>query len=355
MKTKLLVAACASALNLTEQRLVIIPEGNFKGIDGRPIEADSWFLTSERGQKIVAALNSRKIDMVVDYEHGTLSSKETGQPAPAAGWLKEFTYVEGVGICSSDFKWTDKAQSFIDAEEYKYLSPVFSYTTTGEVTGLLCVALTNTPNLDELPALLAAAAQDLFAQNNQQDESSTMNEELLERLRWMLNLPVSATAEEIIAELAKLQSQISEKTGVAVAANSKNLFDALAAIDQIKIAANSQQKPDLSKYVPIGVVTSLQNEIATLKGAAQTNEIETLIVAACADGRLLGEGMKDWATNLGESNPQALKEFLDKAPKIPALNGKQTETIAANSQQKPNQHTAEDLAVAAMFGHSLDN
>lgn len=353
MKTKLLVAACASALNQSEEWLVIIPEGNFKGIDGRPFEADSWFLTPDRGRQIVAALNSRKIDMVVDYEHGTLKSKETGEPAPASGWLKEFTYIEGVGLCSTDYKWTDKAQGFIEKEEYKYLSPVFSYTTTGEVTGLLCVALTNTPNLDELPALLAAAAQDLFAQNNQQDESSTMNEELLERLRWMLNLPVSATAEEIIAELSKLQSQISDKTGVAVAANSKNLFDALAAIDQIKIAANSQQKPDPSQFVPVSVVTELQTQIATLKGAAQTDEIEALIIAACSDGRILGKGMKDWATNLGESNPQALKDYLETVPKIPALGGKQTETIAANHQQHKTQHSAEDLAVAAMFGHEL--
>jgi phage I-like protein len=43
--------------------------------------------------------------------------------------------------------------------------------------------------------------------------------------------------------------------------------------------------------------------------------------------------MTAWATNLGQSNPQALKDYLDTAPKIPALNGKQTETIAANSQQ----------------------
>ncbi|RXS92965.1 phage protease [Acinetobacter junii] len=352
MKKKLLVAACASALNQSEEWLVIIPEGNFKGIDGRPFEADSWFLTPDRGRQIVAALNSRKIDMVVDYEHGTLKSKETGEPAPASGWLKKFTYIEGVGLCSTDYKWTDKAQGFIDKEEYKYLSPVFSYTTTGEVTGLLCVALTNTPNLDELPALLAAAAQDLFAQNNQ--ETSNM-EELLERLRWMLNLPVSATAEEIIAELGKLQSQISDKTGVAVAANSKNLFDALDAIDQIKIAANNQQQPDPSKFVPVAVVTELQTEIATLKGAVQTNEIETLITAACSDGRLRGEAMTAWATNLGKSNPQALKDYLETAPKIPALVGKQTETIAANHQQHKPQHTPEDLAVAAMFGHSLEN
>jgi hypothetical protein len=36
-------------------------------------------------------------------------------------------------------------------------------------------------------------------------------EELLERLRWMLNLPISATAEDIIAELNKLVAQIKEK------------------------------------------------------------------------------------------------------------------------------------------------
>ncbi|RSN77903.1 phage protease [Acinetobacter haemolyticus] len=354
MKTKLLVAACASALNQSEQHLVIIPEGNFKGIDGRPFEASSWVLTAERGRQIVAALNSRNIDMVIDYEHGTLKAQENGQPAPAAGWLKTFTYIEGVGLCSTQYNWTDKAQGFIDAEEYKYLSPVFTYTPTGEVTGLLCVALTNTPNLDELPQLLAAAAQDLFAQNNQQETSSM--EELLERLRWMLNLPVSATAEEIIAELAKLQNQISEKTGVAVAANSKNLFDALAAIDQLKVAANSQQQLDPSKFVPIAVVTELQTEIATLKGAFQTDEIETLITAACSDGRLRGAAMTAWATDLGQSDPQKLKDFLGVAPKIPALSGKQTETIAANTQQRQQtQHSAEDLAVAAMFGHSLES
>ncbi len=36
-------------------------------------------------------------------------------------------------------------------------------------------------------------------------------EELLEQLRWMLNLPLSATAEEILAELNKLSAQIKEK------------------------------------------------------------------------------------------------------------------------------------------------
>ncbi|MEF9957872.1 MAG: phage protease [Acinetobacter sp.] len=127
----------------------------------------------------------------------------------------------------------------------------------------------------------------------------------------------------------------------------------MAAIDQIKIAANSQQQPDPSKFVPVIVVTELQTKIAKLEGAAQTNDIETLIIAACGDGRLLGDGMKAWATNLGETNPQALKEFLDTAPKIPALSGKQTETIAANHQQQQQQHTPEALHVANLMGVTL--
>lgn len=49
-------------------------------------------------------------------------------------------------------------------------------------------------------------------------------EELLEQLRWMLNLPLSSTPEEIKAELDKLSAKIQDQTGVAVAANGQNLL-----------------------------------------------------------------------------------------------------------------------------------
>ena len=356
MKTKLLVAACASALSQSSNRLVLIPEGQFSGLDGRPHDAPFWSLTAERGRQIALALNNRNIDMVIDYEHGTLKSQADGKPAPASGWIKSFEYVDGVGLCSSDFKWTAQAQGFIDAEEYRYISPVFSYTPNGDITSLLCVAITNTPNLDELPALLAAAAQDLFIQNSQQD--STMDE-LLEQLRWMLNLPLSTTAEEIKAELGKLQTQISDKTGVVVAANGQNLFDAVAAIDQLKMAANNQQ-PDLSKFVPIAVVSGLQAQIATLTTNSNKTEIDTLYTAACSNGQLLGDDMQAWGRKLADEQPEEFKKFVGSAPKIAALNGKQTDgtNVAANHQQQGqgnNQFTLEDLAVAAAFGHSLES
>lgn len=335
MKIKPLIAACAMSLSSESNRLVIIPEGEFRGIDGRPFDAPCWCLTQQRGEQIVAALSNRQIDMVIDYEHGTLKAAQTGEPAPASGWLKPngWEYVPGVGICSTQFEWTDKAKGFIASEEYRYLSPVFMYTSTGEVTRLLHVALTNTPNLDNLPeAHLAAAAQDFLTQ----EVDHTMNEELLERLRWMLNLTVTATAEEIMDHLNKLSEQIGTATGVTVAANAQNLFDAIAAIDTLKVAANSQSTPDPTQYVPMAVHQEALAQAANIAANTQKQEVENLIVAACSDGRLTGKATIAWLKDQTESNPEGVKKYISDLPKIAALTQQQTQqvSIAANHQEK---------------------
>lgn len=334
MKLKTLIAACSMSLSAQSEHFVIIPEGEFRGIDGRPFDATAWILTPERGHQIVAVLNQRHIDMVVDYEHATLKAIETGEPAPAAGWLKPngFVYVEGVGICSTQFEWTDKAKNFIDSGEYKYISPVLFYNKTGAVIGLHSVALTNKPNLDQLPeAKLAAAAQDFLSTS----QDSEMNEELLERLRWMLNLPVSATAEDIIAELNKLASQLNEKTGTTVAANAQNLFDAVAAIDQLKMAANSRAVLNPAEFVPMAVYKEALSSASTANANAQAKELDDLIVAACSDGRLTGKATIDWVKDQAKTSPEFVKSYLGDLPKIAALNQQQTQTvnISANHQQ----------------------
>ncbi|RKG41456.1 MULTISPECIES: phage protease [Acinetobacter] len=339
MKKTLLAAACSFALEAAQpEYLVLIPEGIFHGIDGRPFDAPHWNLTPERGEQIVAALNQRSIDMVIDYEHATLEAQKTGEPAPAAGWLKSggFQYIEGVGVCSAKFEWTDKAAGFIGSREYKYLSPVFLYNKAGEVQHLLHVALTNTPNLDQLPeARLAAAAQDFFAQNSQQQDSTM--EELLERLRWMLNLPISATAEDIIAELNKLTAQIQEATGTTVAANGQNLFDAIAAAGQLKVAANSQSAPDPTQFVPMAVYQEAIAQASKASNDAQTKELNDLFEAACADGRLTGTATIAYYKGQIETNPAFVKAQIESLPKIAALTQQQTSQVnlAENHQQTP--------------------
>jgi phage I-like protein len=304
---------------------------------------------------MAAALNQRKIDMVIDYEHATLKSKTTGEPAPAAGWLKSagFTYVEGVGLCSTDFEWLDKAKTHIEAKEYKYISSLFVHQ-DGRHYALINVALTNTPALDQLPeAKLAAAAQELFSQDLPQQDSE-MNEELLERLRWMLNLPISATAEDIIAELNKLTAQIQDTTGVAVAANSQNLFDAIEAMKQLQVAANSSNAVDPTQFVPMSVYQEAVQQAGQANAAAKTKEIDDLIVAACGDGRLTGEATINWYKAQAATNPDFVKAQLEALPKIAALTQQQTSQVnlAANHQQHQGnqQVTAETLAVGNLMG-----
>ena len=347
MKKTILAASCSFDLSALSDHFVLIPEGVFRSeIDGRPYDAPHWILTPERGRQIVAALNQRKIDTVIDYEHATLKSKQTGEPAPAAGWLKSagFTYIEGVGLCSTNFEWLPKAKDHIEAKEYKYISPVFLYDSTGAITTLINVALTNTPALDQLPeAKLAAAAQEFFAQNLPQDSKM---DELLEQLRWMLNLPLSATAEEILAELGKLQQQIKEKTGVALAANSQNLFDAIDAIEQLKLAVNSQSTPDPSKYVPIEMYNEAKAQAASVATNGQEKEIKELITAACSDGRLTGKAAIAWANDFAVRDFAGFKAHLEGIPKIAALSQRQTSStnFAGHQQQQPSQ--PDDIAIS---------
>lgn len=78
---------------------------------------------------------------------------------------------------------------------------------------------------------------------------AALSEELLTQLRWMLNLPVSATAEEIKAELDKLKAQIGAD---GTAAASINLLGILQAKDA-QIAALTAQagQPDPASYAPV--------------------------------------------------------------------------------------------------------
>lgn len=356
MKKTLLVAACSFALDATSPHLVLIPEGVFRGIDGRPTDAPHWELTPERGRQIAAALNQRSIDLVVDYEHATLKAQESGDPAPASGWLKPagFQYIDGVGLCSTLFEWTEKAKGYIEAKEYKYTSPVFFYNKAGEVLGLHSFALTNTPNLDTLPeARLAAAAQDFLSQ--QSDEDSTMKE-FLELMRKKLGLTEAATDEELVVAANSAFAKMDGAFGTTLATD-QTLEVAIDKAIEVKTAANSQATVDPTKYVPMAVYQEAVANANTAASKAATREIEDLITAACSDGRLTGQATIDWIKEQAKTNPEFAKSHIESLPKIAALSQKQTTAtnIAANGQQGNGQQqfTPEALAVAAQMGVDL--
>lgn len=325
---KTLIAALAIAISPSTQGTIqLFPAGEFRAVDGRPTECANWLMNADIAQALIAAANAKVTPYVLDYEHQTLKSATNGQPAPAAGWFKDLEWREGEGLFAT-VEWTATAAQYIDAKEYLFISPVFSYDKSGRVTGILHAALTNTPALDDMDAVMLAAASSLLATPPIQEGNAGMDE-LLEQLRWMLNLPLSATQDEVIAELQKLINRISNGEGTAAASVGINsILDQNA--QQVStlsssVAALTAQvaTPDPTRFVAVQVMHDAVAEVRSQVAALTLQDCGTLITAALSDGRLLA-AQKTWAEDLGKKDPASLKAFLEKAQPIAALTQSQT-------------------------------
>jgi phage I-like protein len=236
--------------------------------------------------------------------------------------------------------WTQAAATMIAADEYRYLSPVFSYNPeTGVVLDIYSVALTNNPAIDNMAAVSMAAAS--AALNSPQE--SLMNEELMERLRYLLNLPLTTTVAEMLSQLDKLKTILGGTETTAAA----SLFDLLAKKDS-QIAALSMQKPNPAEFVPVAVMTDLQTQVAALSAQINGDKVTGLVQNALQSGKLL-PAQEAWATDLGKTNLAALTAFLDTAQPIAALSGTQTGGHKPHGTDKPKL-TGEELAVCSAMG-----
>lgn len=346
------IAVCSLAMNDAGE-LQLTPAGKFRGIDGRPADAGAWHIDAAIAANVIAFNASRSIELVIDYEHQTLHKERNGQPAPAAGWFSaaDLVWRDGEGLfAKADL--TQRAKDHIAAGEYKYLSPVFYYKKgTGEILGLHSAALTNTPNIDGMAELAVAAASADLAQLTNQQEITMDIEELLEQLRWLLNLPTLATKEEVMAELQKAVALIKQSNPAETAAASFSLAGLLSAKDA-RIAALSAATPDLSKFAPVEAMQALQTELAALTAKNLEREVDGVVVAALTAGKLL-PAQEKWARDLGKTNMAALTAYLDSAQPIDALTGTQTGGKPPASQPQ-GELSESQLAMCTATGVSPD-
>ena len=310
-----IVALSAQLIELSgaaPTEIKLLPAGTFKAKDGRPQGLSGWVMNDASANALLSASTDQADKYLIDYDHQTLHSKANGQQAPAAGWFSALAWRPNDGLYATDVEWTAAAQAAIEAKEYRYISPVLRYNPgTGEVTGLLMAALVNYPALDGLTDL-AATHFDISLQGSIMDQ-----DELLERLRYMLNLPTLATLEEILAELDKLKTVISSPEGTTAG------LSAFIAQQAESMADLSAHVPDPALFVPVTVMASLQAELSALSLIVNTDTINKLIAPALADGRLL-PAQKAWAESLGKTDLAALSTYLDTAQPIAALAGLQS-------------------------------
>lgn len=284
---------------------------------------------------LIAAADARATPYVIDYDHQTLLTKENGKPAPAAGFFKKLEWREGVGLFAIDVEWTENAKDYIASGEFKFISPVIGYNKgTGNVTALYMAAITNNPSIDGMNEVLLSTAA-LHFQFTPLTSMEPIMDELLENLRWMLNLPVGSTADEIKAQLQKLIDQIKTDPTVTAAA-SFDLAAHLQAQGAQVVALNAQvaqgaNTPDPAKFVAVGVMQALQSQVAQLSADLTAKNVNDVVVAALNANKLL-PSQEAWARAWGAKDLTGLQSYIANTPSIVALNSMQTTIVPPGAQ-----------------------
>jgi phage I-like protein len=310
-------------------------------------------------------------DVVIDYEHQTLGE---GQ-APAAGWFSDLNAItrDGIRVARATVtRWTDHAAQMIKNFEYRYVSPVFALKGLDKETGKIepCIlkhaALTNEPLIDELNPIVAKH----FSQTIK-GKDTTMND-LIDRLRYFLNLATTATAEDILAELNKLVGQVKEAIGSTAEATTVTAKDLMAFFANIKteIAA----KADLVKEIcakDTGTIeeakatyltakaaqtelVAAKEELTTLKTEKFTREFDNILAKAFTDGKILPVQKSDAAwmesqKQFAAKDMTAFNVYWEKQPKI-APTGKLPDSGDIGAKGI----TDEDKAMAEKLGVPID-
>lgn len=337
--------------------LQLTPAGTFKPNDGRELKPGAWRIDAASAQHVIERFKTRGKPPVIDYEHQTLKKEQNGQPAPAAGWIRDLRWVDGQGLYAVA-ELTARARDYIKAGEYLYFSPVFEYDEiTGTVLAVHMGALTNDPGISGMePLSLVAAATAAFLPSTPPPKEPSVNP-LLKALLAALGLPETTTEPAAIAALTALGplQPLQARANVATAVCTALQIPADATAETATAACNSLRAaqpgaPDPAKYVPIEAVQQLQTQVAALTATQQAGQVDALIQPALADGRLLPT-LETWARDLGKKDLAALTAFLGAAKPIAALAGTQTGGKAPTATASGDQQlSADELAVCSAMG-----
>ncbi|HUO06432.1 MAG TPA: phage protease [Candidatus Binataceae bacterium] len=256
----------------------LVPAGVFFGRDGRgPFRLDD-------PASVIAASGALKMEagLPVDYDHATDFAAPAGNPAPAAGWIRELT--ARAGALWGRVEWTVRAAAAIAAHEYRYVSPVFQFDPkNGRVTRLLRAGLTNNPNL----YLTAIAAAEISAAGA---EDMTMDE-VLNALRALLGLEDAAPTEQVMAAVRKLCAQRGEA------------------------ASMSSEGADPAHFVGMAEHQKALTELHALRAERVRERAGVRVEEAIRAGRL-SPAQREWAIAYCAADPAGFAAFAAKQPAI---------------------------------------
>ena len=256
--------------------------------------------------------------MVIDYEHQTM----TGAEAPAAGWIKELDAREDGLWARVD--WTPNAYDRIMNREYRYISPVIELDDERNFTGLLNVALTNYPAINDLNPL--TLKKEAVKENNR------MKGKLLE----ILDLKTETEEGEIftVVKHGRQAVEFLEDIGdlLGVKPNASEIKGAVMAL---------KASPD--------VITRLRGEVDQLKAERASERAEKQLELALRAGKI-SSIMKEWALEYAKNDPAGFEAYVANAPKIVPIGENLPEHEGKEGSGETIALTAEDKKMAALMG-----
>ena len=257
----------------------------------------------------------RKLDLVIDYEHQTLSDVQ----APAGGWIKEL--YKGEDAIIAKVEWTAKAAEYLKNKEYRYLSPVVLVRKRDQkATAIHSVALTNTPAIDGMFALVNSVdIEDISEGGNIMD---------LKELAKALGLPETATEEEIkkaVEDAAKAAERLKEmeekkpedKPGeggkpqeVAEVVANSTILSMLG----LKEGAKTEDVAASIMALKTGTPDT-QAELLALKQRMQERDADEEVQKALKAGKITA-AQSGWAKSYALKDMDGFKGFVEKAPVV---------------------------------------
>jgi phage I-like protein len=246
----------------------------------------------EDADRLLSDFETRKRDLVIDYEHQTLSGGE----APAAGWIDRLEKT-AEGLVAHVKYWTDRALNHLAQGEYRYFSPVF-HSSRRRPLALHSVALTNHPATHGIPALVLADEPDETAE----PKGNPMNEEL-KQIADKLGLGLVALADggmDCKTMLSQCLQKLEEMTGSI--ANTKSFLALHDAPDLDAVTGK------IKGMVPAAELTALNDRLAGI-------EAEKAVGQAFAERKLV-EAQRAWAVGYAKKDLKAFNDFIAAAPVV---------------------------------------
>jgi phage I-like protein len=279
----------------------VLPMGKVELADHRePFTVDEASLTS-----MVAAFQSRGIDLVIDYEHQSLN----GERAPAAGWIKDLE-ARGDGLWAR-VDWTKQAQEYLAQREYRYFSPVLRLDPeTRRPMALMHVGLTNVPAINHLPPLVARWGGEARASGELGPMDLALGSPVIE-------MDSAKEKGKMVEKLKRLMGLRPEVEEGAVCGKALEAFRELGVILNLPDDATVAQLKGAVEAHKAGVVRLLkaEEEVQALKARLVEETTSRFVEEALKAGKV-SPAQRGWALEYCRRDPEGFKTYAERAPKL---------------------------------------